>query len=156
MLIKLSPLSNTRFVTFDQQPDQIIFCNDVATIIGYHEIKSLMAHLYSPQKPNRIANLLESSDNNRKALVNKNYRCFVSTDFHPIGTIRDAVAREGVTRAKIDSYISPGRRRAPLHSLHPGSVHLRVAKDATAEIPPSETPVQDLLASKKPVELVQW
>lgn len=115
-----------------------------------------MAHLYSPQKHNRIANLLESSDNNRKALVNKNNRCFVSTDFHSIGTIRDAVAREGDTRAKIDSYISPGRRRAPLHSLHPGSVHLRVVKDATAEIPPSETPVQDLLASKKPVELVQW
>lgn len=84
----------------------------------------------------------------KKWIVRAKIYCrFVSIDFHPTGAVRDAATSEGVIRAQTDSHVSLGGRRASLHSLHPGPVHLRAAEDATAEVPSSETAVQDLLAS---------
>lgn len=80
----------------------------------------------------------------------------VPIGFHPVGTVRVEATSEGAARAKTDSYVSPGCRCPSLYSLHPGSIHLRTTEDATAEVPPSETSLQDLLASQKPVKLVHW
>lgn len=86
--------------------------------------------------------------------VNANCLCIISIDFHSTGTIRDAITREGDTRAKSDTLVPRGGGHSTLHSLHSGPVHLRVAEDAPTEIPPPETPLQDLLARQKQIEFV--